>query len=73
MVAENHDVLDKLRALERDYHRLAQNPSARHLDSLGQLLVWMNMKRPQFQPGDDVWTRMEEKTREFVEEMSGRH
>ena len=73
MVAEKQDVLNKLRALEREYHRLAQNPPARHLDSLGRFLVWMDMRKPLFQPGDDVWTRMEERTRAFVEEMSGRH
>ena len=73
MVAEKQDVLNKLRALEREYHRIAQNPPARHLNSLRQFLVWMEMEKPPFKPGDDVWNRMEEKTREFLEDMSRRH
>ena len=75
MVAEKEDVLAKLRALERDYnYRLQHNPSAPRVDHrpLGWLQDWMQQKPP-FHPGDDVWTRMEERTRLFVEEMSGRH
>ena len=74
MVAEKEDVLTKLRDLERDYHRLQQNPSAPRVDHrpLGWLQDWMQQKPP-FRPGDDVWTGMEEKTRSFVEEMSERH
>lgn len=74
MVAEKEDVLAKLRALEREYYRLEQNPSAKREDHrpLGWLQDWMRQKPP-FHPGDDVWTRMEERTRLFVEEMSGRH
>ena len=74
MVAEKEEVVAKLREMERDYPRgFAQDPSARSPDLLGRLLIWMNMQKPPFQPGDDVWTRMEAKTRSFVEEMSGRH
>ena len=74
MVAEKEDVLAKLRALEREYYRLQQNPLALRVDHrpLGWLQDWLQRKPP-FRPGDDVWTRMEEKTRSFVEEMSGRH
>lgn len=74
MVAEKEDVLAKLRALEREYNRLQQDPSAPRVDHrpFGWLQDWMQRKPP-FRPGDDVWTRMEEKTRSFVEEMSRRH
>ena len=74
MVAEKEDVLAKLRTLERDYNRLQQNPSARREDH--RLLGWLQdgmQQKPPFRPGDDVWTRMEERTRSFVEEMSGKH
>lgn len=68
MVAEKEDVLAKLRALERDYnYRLQHNPSAPRVDHR------QKKQKPPFHPGDDVWTRMEERTRSFVEEMSGRH
>ena len=73
MVAEKEDVLAKLRALERNYNQLQRNPSTPRVDHrpLGWLQDWMQQKPP-FRAGDDVWTRMEEKTRLFVEEMSGR-
>ena len=74
MVAEKQEVIAKLRDLEREYHRLAQNPSARRLDegALEWFWDWISQKPP-FRPGDDVWTRMEESTRSFVLEMTGRH
>lgn len=74
MVAEKEEVVAKLRELEREYKRIEQNPPNRHsLDVFGRLLGWIAGQRPQFHPGNDVWTRMEEKTRLFVEEMSGRN
>lgn len=73
MVAEKQSVLTQLRRLEREYNRIAQNPPDRsHLDALGRFLGWLDGRKPPFRPGDDVWTRMEERTRLFVEEMSGR-
>lgn len=73
MVAEKQFVLTQLRRLEREYNRIAQNPPDRsHLDALGRFLGWLDGRKPPFRPGDDVWTRMEERTRLFVEEMSGR-
>ena len=71
MVEAKKDVVAKLQDLERCY-RLVQHPSVRHPNFFEWLLICMNMRKPPFQPGDDVWTRMERETRSFVEEMSGR-
>lgn len=74
MLAEKDEVLAKVRELNRDYPRgFFQDASARQPDFFRRILIRMKMRKLPFQPGDDVWTRMEEKTRSFVEEMSGRH
>lgn len=72
MVAQKVFVLATLREYERKYHRLARNPLEPRVDPVEWYRVWMQQKPP-FHPGDDVWTRMEETARSFVEEMSGRH
>ena len=72
MLAEKESVIAKLRELEREYRRIEPNPPDRSPDALGQLLGLIVKQKPPFRRGDDVWTRMEETTRLFVEEMTGR-
>ena len=61
----------QISGLEREYKRIERNPPDRP-DALGQLLGLIVKQKPPFRRGDDVWTRMEETTRLFVEEMTGR-
>ena len=72
MLAEKQSVIAKLRELEREYRRIEPNPPDRSPDVLEQLLGLIVKQKPPFRRGDNVWTRMEETTRLFVEEMTGR-
>ena len=72
MLAEKQSVIAELCELEREYKRIERNPPDRP-DALGQLLGLIVKQKPPFRRGDDVWTRMEETTRSFVEEMTGRY
>ena len=72
MLAEKESVSAKLCELGREYKRIEPNPPDRSPDALGQLLELIVKQKPPFRRGDDVWTRMEETTRSFVEEMTGR-
>ena len=72
MVASKTSVIEELQRLEREYRRLAQNPFLRRPQASGWSLFLIGRQKPPFKPGDDVWTQMEERTKSFVEEMSGR-
>lgn len=73
MVASKMLIEAELRNLEREYHRkVAQLPSHHHPQSSGWLSFLIGKQKPPFRPGDDLWTRMEERTKIFVDEMSMR-
>ena len=70
MIADKDKVLADLRDLERKYHR---TQISREVALTDRFLVWMKLQKPPFRPGDDVWTRMERNTQEFVERVSRRY
>ena len=73
MVASKTLIELELRGLEREYHRtVAQGPSHHRPQSSGWVSFLMGTQKPPFRPGDDLWTRMEERTKLFVDAMSVR-
>ena len=65
MVAEKREVLRELRTLEREFHHGYKPRSL-----VRQFCAYMEWTKPLFQPGDDVWTAMQQRASAFVEQMS---